>query len=567
MTPPTPALARPVLIADFTCALPRDAWTDADSHVHTPIAPKPPGGWRIVDYRTDHYSGRFIQTSDPESAVLTIPLNARGWHAVSIGMSERQFGVSAIEVRLTGQTHWQLLFAVDGPMHEEPWIMADLTGKALEVRYPRCTLRPAIRAKMPYGFFARLMSVRLTPIDDQDLPVVQGQRHRRMVYFNDGHGLFAESDTPGLHIIDNALTPFADSDWDTCCFCHIGADLVNYPSKVARPAYADAWDLGRERADRLVQRNIAATIDAGHDPLRHAIETAHRAGHVFWQYLRPQAWTADPEFGHGLRSSFFAEHPEFRCEEADGRRISKLSIAYPAVRQRLNAILREGLERGADGVCLVLVRGYPLVRYEEPVRRRFAERFGGRDARSVPDSDTSLRTVWAEFITQWITEARRLLDEMGPSPRKERRELVIMPGPDHAWNLRFGIDVASLAHAGLIDAVLPYPYGTETTTAHVATAEYAAMLKGTGVALMPSLGSWGDHLRPVAEFRQRAHRHYAAGADGLCRWDTDAHLAHLRLDDSELQRLWCEKYQSPQQMHMIEIGGVDVTAFGPNLGF
>lgn len=55
-----------------------------------------------------------------------------------------------------------------------------------------------------------------------------------------GSGLFFQSETPGYHVVDRALTPFHRSDWDTCCFCHVGADLVNYPSKVVAPAYAGA---------------------------------------------------------------------------------------------------------------------------------------------------------------------------------------------------------------------------------------------------------------------------------------------------------------------------------------
>jgi len=44
-------------------------------------------------------------------------------------------------------------------------------------------------------------------------------------------------------------------------------------------------------------------------------------------------------------------------------------------------------------------------------------------------------------------------------------------------------------------------------------------------------------------------------------------LAHLGLDDPETQRLWMETYLGQQEMHINEIGGMDVTAFGPMLGF
>ena len=36
---------------------------------------------------------------------------------------------------------------------------------------------------------------------------------------------------------------------------------------------------------------------------------------------------------------------------------------------------------------------------------------GTRDARSVPDADANLRTVWGEFVREWIEELRRMLDD------------------------------------------------------------------------------------------------------------------------------------------------------------
>jgi hypothetical protein len=44
-----------VLIADFTCARPASAWTDADSDLFRPIADVPPQTWRIIDYKSRLY--------------------------------------------------------------------------------------------------------------------------------------------------------------------------------------------------------------------------------------------------------------------------------------------------------------------------------------------------------------------------------------------------------------------------------------------------------------------------------------------------------------------------------
>jgi len=92
------------LIADFTCALPASDWTDADSNLFKPIARVPPTTWRIIDYKSRLYHGRMIQATSPDAPPLTIPLNAKGWHAVSFGMTERSVQSCGIEVRLTDAT-------------------------------------------------------------------------------------------------------------------------------------------------------------------------------------------------------------------------------------------------------------------------------------------------------------------------------------------------------------------------------------------------------------------------------------------------------------------------------
>lgn len=563
-------MADELLITDLTCALPRDGWTDDDSTVHKPVAARPPGGWRIIDYQSDHYAGRALQTSDPDSWTLRIPLNARGWHAISLGISERQGLQAAIEVRLTGQEYWQMLRTQDGdsglptPLHEEPWLIADLAGQDLEVRFPRNLQNLPHSFRPPQiGTMANLYSVRLTPIRDEHLPVVQSSRHCRLVYINDGFGIFYAARTPGPHIVSDALAPWSGGDWDVCCFGNIGGDLVNFPSEVGTPCGADGWDFIRE-GDRRVRDNLQAALAAGDDPLRQAIELAHAQGQQCWMYLRPQAYTADPPFDHALRSRFFSEHPEWRCVEANGTPFSKLSIAYAGVRRHLNAILGEALERGADGLTLAFVRGYPVVRYEQPVLKRYRDRHGV-DAVVLPDTDPSLRALWAEYVTEWLHEIRALLDEAGPSPLASRRELSVIVGPDLEWNLRFGFDIAAWAQQGLVDVVMPYPY-RKPADVEINVAEFATLLAGTRTRLLPSFGSYHQKTT-IARVRQKAHEFYQAGAHGLSRWDAYGYLSRLQLDDPDLQALWCEHYMPPQVIELTELGGLSLECWGPMLGF
>jgi hypothetical protein len=553
------------LISDLTCALPKDAWTDADSHVHLPVAKPSAGRWRIIDYKSELYPGRALMTTDPAAAVVTIPLNRDGWHALSIGISERQWEQAAVEVRLTGDVHWQLLrnsagTGWGGPLYEEPLVFADLSGKSLEIRYPQNMLA------MVAGFrekpiVASVYSVRAVPMSAEHVALVKEKRHAPMMFINDGFGIFYNAKEPGPHIVRDALAQFADSDWDACAFGNIGGDLVNFPTRHGTLAGKDGWDF-RRPGDRRCAENLAAMIAAGEDPLKQAIEQAHKQKQKLSMYLRPQAYTSEPPYDHILRSEFFAAHPEWRCVEADGGAISKLSLAYPEVRKNLNAILKEALDRDADGLTIAFVRGYPCVRYEEPVREEFRSRYGA-DPRLLPDTDPRLRLLWAEYVTAWLKEIRAMLDAAGPSLLSERRELSVIVGPDLDWNMRFGFDVFAWARAGLVDAVLPYPYVED---GKVNVAEFAGILNGTKIRLQPSLGTYEQNVT-IAEMRLRAHAYYTGGAHGLSRWDAYSQLARLRLDDPVQQQLWVDHYWPPQRIRITEFAGQNLKAFGPMLGF
>lgn len=472
MTPPPDTL-----ITDFTCATPNSAWTDADSNLFKPIAQVPPQTWRILDYKSRLYDGRMIQATHPDAPVLTVPLNATGWHAISLGMTERERASCGIDVRLTGTEHWQTIFTYNGEPHEEPWIFADLTGRDLELRYPQ-NLRAF--ASTPDDFCARIMSIRLRPVAAEHVPIVSTKRHRPLVYTNDGHGIFYSGDRPGAHLVEDSLGRFADSDWDVCCFGSGGADLVNYPSKVGTRFLEDGWDWSR-RGDGNLKAMLEGTLAMGIDPMKVAIDKAHKQGQECWMYIRPQAWVRTPTGDHAFRSRFFQAHPEWRCMEADGTPDSKLSIAFEGVRQQLGAIAAEGLERGADGITLTFNRGYPMVRYEAPVRQRF-EQIHGFDPIRLPDTDPRLPLLWAEFMTEWLRELRAILDGFGPAPADGgRRKLTVMTGPDTAWNRQFGFDVSTWAREKLVDVVMSYPKGYEGATGFVDTAEYVALLEGTCV--------------------------------------------------------------------------------------
>lgn len=560
-----------LLITDMTCARPFTAWVDTDSNVFLPVSPKRLDCWRVVDYSTEHFSGRLLTAISPAAPVLKIPLRRKGWHAISIGLAGRYGVLCRIDVRLSGQERWQefrsdpdvakvLRGAVfQRTLAEEPWIFADITDCDLEVRCPP--------EKADGTWFAGIWSVRAVPVESDNLSVIQSMQSRPMVYTNDGGGIFVRAEEPGPHIVYNALTPFQNSDWNICCFGTGVANGVNYPSKTGELPDPNGWYFVR-KFDGNFSRILESMIKSGHDPLRQAIDLAHEHKHRFWTYIRPQGWAYDLIYDHMFRSRFYSSHPEYRCVEADGVALSKMSIAFPAVREQLNGIMKESLDRGADGLCIAFIRGFPVVRYEQPVVERYRKLYDA-DALQVMDTDEKLRGVWREYVTIWMREVRAMLDSAGPSViTGRRRELSVFVGASPDWDAQYGIDVTAWAKEGLLDAVLLYPHGVENPINPIDAGKirvdiYGKSLRGTGIPVIPSLGSWIDHKISVAAYRQRALKFYQDGAAGLTRWDTEAWMANLGFDNPETLALWCDYYMPPQDNVITELSGLRLDRFPP----
>jgi hypothetical protein len=567
-----------LLITDMRCALPTDAWSDAEAHIHRRRSEPPPAGkWRIIDYVSQRFSGSCLQTVHPDAATLTIPLRRKGWHAVSIGLAHPWMRRTFVEVRLTGEQDWQVIEGyrpgLDEPMplyepsggsllHEEPWIFADLTGKDLEVRYP-VDYPQGVRVGVGRGSF---YSVRATPVRPEDLPTVTSRRHAYMVQALESSSRYPDDPR------------WINDQWDVVCSNN---NCLNHPLtlKALHSTFPyEPWDQEPYYAESY-RDDLAGPLEAGRDPVKETIATVHEHGKRFWFAMRPQAWGTAGVLDQATFTPFFAEHPEYRCVEADGGALSKLSVAFPEVRAYLNKHFKEWLQRGADGISVILVRGYPLVRYEEPIAELFRQRYG-QDVRTVPDNEARLLAVWAEVVTEWFRELRQLCDEAGPTELSPRRQLSVYSGPSLEWNWQFGFDVATWAREGLVDVIMPYPTGAHHTVqlygeyydrpqGWIDMPAYREALQGTGVEIVPSLGSCIDHLIPLAVYRERAHRHYSEGATGLCRWDNgaDAALARARLDDPGLQALWVERYMVKQQNWITELQGMDVTSFAPGLAY
>jgi hypothetical protein len=119
---------------------------------------------------------------------------------------------------------------------------------------------------------------------------------------------------------------------------------------------------------------------------------------------------------------FLASHPQYRMALADGTLVEKASYAYPEVRRFMVSLIEEAATMfDADGVCLGFVRGPQFLGYDPPVLQKFRRRYAADGAKGGFD-DPRMRTVRSEFLTLFVRDARRVLDEVG---RKKGKRLEL----------------------------------------------------------------------------------------------------------------------------------------------
>lgn len=539
-------------LTDLSITLPRSAWTNEDSNIHKTISNKPSGGWRLIDYVCSEVEGQAIQTSCSDSTEITIPLEQSGWHAISIAMAGH-YDQSVIEIRLSNETKWQTLRAGHGDIQEIPWRFSELSQQNIHIRYPRDITQIAGRLR-GQALSSRVFWIRLEPLSDEHVQTLKQVDEKPLIYLNDGHSLFWwDAKKADTRAVTQSIRRFADSEWKTCCFCNGGADLVNYPSKVGTRFGQNGWDDPTPNNHKTANI-IEQFIQKKEDVLALASDQAHKQKHPFWFYIRPQAWVGEPPYDHAFRSQFFVDNPQFRCLNSRGKAIAKLSYAFPEVRNHINTIIQEGLDRGADAVGIALVRTSPLFYFEQPVREKFKQTYGTNELPTNTD-DPRLKRIWNDFFCEWLNEIRTLL--------KPSQRLFLITAGTQAWHDNFAIDIPRICAEGLIDDILLYPEDAE----EIDVDSFKEWAQLNQVKLYPGLGNFRDHGLPVAELQKRALTYYQQGAYGLNRWDTTGSWIGLQLHQPQYLALWQEHYLGEQNLSLQEYAGLYLEEFPPLDGF
>jgi hypothetical protein len=487
-------------------------------------------------------------------APLTLKLGAKGLYRIHLGIFNVFEGFETwIRVRLSSDTCCRAIkvpvraHATDVYVYEMPWREADLTGQDLIL-------------EGDYGHVGSLASIRLEPIDA--LPKARKPDIAfPMAITEDGHQAFVARPHRRPEDLLEALDKIPDTScmkiliWGNC-----GADLCNYPTKEGTYDYSRGKDVlcpgYRTRDDnmRLWKKKRWNSMEVMRD-------YARKRGWEFHVSMRVEAFSAHYPFDEALASEFFNKHPEWRCVDEKGERIARMSYAHPQVQDHLLAILREMLAYDPDGLCLIYVRGLPLVLYE-PIMREGFKRESGLDPLDLGETDPRWTAYKCRIITAYMRRVKFLL-------RRNQRLSAIVPASKSRclWG---GLDVETWVRERLIDDLYPMALRYDHLdchrcgAAHSLNMRYFQGLQGREhIRVIPILNEG-----PKPGLRGLMRSHLVSGADGYAIWDG----AHHRLEnfyDLGYRRLRPFAARKPEyrRVPLERIGDIRIDRYHPWEGF
>jgi hypothetical protein len=484
------------------------------------------GKWYLVDYETDDGMTGTMMYSDSreEAPIVSLPLNATGWHKVYVGInysrlpgegprggarlklsSDPEFTEIGPEVVFRWALgHYESKMGTEkvqwGSVYEAYWKSALLDGESMVLG--------ATRYARPESWgLSNVTWVRLVPMSEKEVKQRESDQPRPdtknlaacyclgdITGPTNGSDMYHPTD-PGY--ITEKIEAFRDSDFKLLLLECIRGDVCTFNSKIGRVSDDGAWD------------------PSWIDPLEVAIEHAHDCGLDVYVSLRMVGTTYPFKFSPLQENRYSYENRQYALKDEKGRLSSVLSLAYPNIRERWVSLLREAVQYGADGAHLCFNRASPFCLYEEPVRDSFIEKYGV-DPVTLDYEDERWLRHRAGFVTQFIRDVRAMLDEEGERMGRRLGFAVTFyrkPSP-----LYHASDVETWAKEGLVDYLMPHWVHLAEDDGPAIVSEFKKLFEGTSVQLMPDIY---PRTPPGEEYAKGAKSMYEAGADGFSFWSAE----------------------------------------------
>lgn len=511
--------------------------------------------WRVFEYKGDQLSGTvLVAGAETEAPTVKLPLDVRGWHAISIGAWRLKDwylagdGPAQLLVRLTGEQTFSILHLPTRPAPSDPvgdwhwwtgeeelsecfWKIADLSGRDLEIGQPSWQETGRDGAQITRCTLSNVAYLKLVPLTDEEIQLVTGSNDTPapLPLYSHNDVMLTQSNTP--EELRRHIEPFRDTDFTRIYWEGAMGDLSFYFQTRNRTPEAP----GREDFFHAHARNEAACWrrwrESGEDPLRVVSDETRALGMEFHVCHRLGGFRLPPAhdyWDHG--DSLYRRRPEWRGRDRDGNESARLSFAYPEVREHVIETYREMVPYGIDGVCLLYNRRHPLLEYEQPLIDGFRDQYG-KDPRDLDPDDPDWLRYRAGVLTGFMREIREALGV----------PITAIVMSDEQENMANALDPETWIAAGLVDTLVPYTNYPEWNHSALswqdpsALLPFAEMTRGSACELAPCFHT-PSMSAPV--YRNTATGLAQNGADAFFFWWGDVgSVAHCGPEWSATRRL------------------------------
>ena len=449
--------------------------------------------------------------SGPEThpPIITVDPQLRGPHELFIGLptSIVYENANTLRLKLDDDPCFVLmtpdLAAARNGIQDCRWRAVDMTGRTIQFASPELLNNKS----------AALAYIRAVPVAESRLDKNQ-PRGVRMVALNDGFSFLWERGVSTEDRLWEEILPYRESPYTALQFCISGADQCNYPTKHGTVLGDGVEDYPRV-GDRMYTECVKSFFTHGIDPVASTMKFTRSIGLEYHLALRVEAFAGAPAFDRMFRSPFFDEHPQYRCIDRDGRKIARLSYAFPEVRAHILDILGEMATYRPNGINLIFPRANPYLLYEEPFVQQFRSRHG-TDPKRLPEFHPDVRSLRGEIMTGFLTEVRQTIDKAAGTPI----ELSAIVLSDRESNENFGLDVLRWAREGLVNEISPSAWNGDHQRTDPACEYLKAACRAGRTRLVANM--LPRHYKPE-QYLAKARQFLNDGAEGLSMWDLNGH--------------------------------------------
>ncbi|MDO8685842.1 MAG: hypothetical protein Q7J78_04130 [Clostridiales bacterium] len=525
------------------------------------------GRWMLIPYETDEVSGTMIVAESFINAPdVTLPLEVSGWHAIYVGCWNPHYAYdngAIVKVKLSDDpASYRISLRERHTGGLPPCVLQEVFFKNAELAG-----QDIIIGKMngPMAQKACVAYIRLVPLSSEQVAVIQKDRARtdtrKLVATQDGLASFLGVESRTKEDILELVELYRYSDVGKVLWAVCYGEVVNYPS-VTGVSLTDA--LSRVRlvegsgtnpgvSDyKAICKSMEELFSKGIIPQQVLAEHVHDMGLKFDIMFRISIAGGLPP--HRNENSFVVRHPEFRQVMRDGTPVEKASYAFPEVRALMLSIIREATQKfDVDGINLCFVRGPHFTEYEKPVLEDFQRKYG-EDAREVETNDPRLLEVRATYMTDFIREARRILDDIGQQ-KGRRLELSIWawPGRQNVWlgktPIEEGLDIKGWIIEGLLDSFFCQE-GVDPEDLELCKKHNCRFI------LFPG------YRDPTPTTPKTVAEGYQKGADEIAIWDIDGEVPenwewNRRIGHREEMEFWDKHISECRSIQVKKLAGLD----------